>query len=211
MAKMNSYRGLNVVFANEDDGIFSAIPVTLDSEVYDLETEVVGTRTFVKAGSVVKDKGTTVVRGILPEEYEITNGPAAGRVALEGYAYASRLTPAALTAASALPKIVVMPYKATIVQPGTLSTDGETWTISLEGNKFATTAAADDFTVSGNTVTAVAVSDDQNSIALTLGTAIVDGTPATSITAIDASALAGPAGTTVKGLPLSAADAVIGG
>lgn len=82
------------VFANQDDGIFSAVPITLDSTVYTLETEVVNGKTYAKAGSVVKEG--SVVRGILPEKYDITNGPTPARVALEGYAYASRLTIAAL-------------------------------------------------------------------------------------------------------------------
>lgn len=183
------------VFANQDDGIFSAVPVTLDADVYTLETETVNGRTIAKAGSVVKEG--SVVRGILPEAYDITDGPAAARVALEGYAYVSRLTPDAVAAASALPKIVLMPYKAAIVS---VEANGELKaTISVEGTKFATTAAAANFTITGGTVSSVAVSSDQNSIVLTFAAA-----GDVSITAIAAEAFTGtPAGITLKGLPLN--------
>lgn len=96
------------VFANQDDGIFSALPITLDEDALVLETYQADGRKFVKAGSVVK-VGTTV-KGITAEEYDITDGPVNGRVVIEGYAYAECLTEGAITAASGLPKIVLLPY-----------------------------------------------------------------------------------------------------
>ena len=121
------------VFANQDDGIFSAIPITLDSNVYTLETETVNGRTYAKAGSVVKEGN--VVRGILPEKYDITEGPVAARVAIEGYAYASRLTVQAVAAASALPKIVLMPYKAAIVNVEAIGDNKVV--VNVEGTKYS--------------------------------------------------------------------------
>lgn len=188
------------VFANQDDGIFSAIPITLDSSVYTLETETVDGRTYAKAGSVVKEG--TVVRGILPEAYDITDGPTPARVALEGYAYASRLTVEAVAAAASLPKIVLMPYKAAIVSIEAAES-GLKAKITVEGTKFATTAAAANFTVTGGTIAAengVKVSDDQNSVELTFTAA-----GEITITAIANAAFTGtPSGITLKGLPLTA-------
>lgn len=182
------------VFANQDDSIFSAIPITLDSNVYTLETETVNGRTYAKAGSVVKEG--SVVRGILPEKYDITEGPVAARVAIEGYAYASRLTVEAVAAASALPKIVLMPYKAAIVNVEAIGDNKVV--VNVEGTKFATTAAAANFTVTGGTISSVAVSTDQNSITLTFAAA-----GEVSITAIASEAFTGvPTGITLKGLPL---------
>lgn len=183
------------VFANQDDSIFSAIPITLDSNVYTLETETVNGRTYAKAGSVVKEG--SVVRGILPEKYDITEGPVAARVAIEGYAYASRLTVEAITAASALPKIVLMPYKAAIVNVESIGDNKVV--VNVEGTKFATTAATANFTVTGGTISSVKVSDDQNSITLTFAAA-----GEVSITAIANEAFTGvPTGITLKGLPLN--------
>ena len=183
------------VFANQDDSIFSAIPITLDSNVYTLETETVNGRTYAKAGSVVKEG--SVVRGILPEKYDITEGPVAARVALEGYAYASRLTVEAITAASALPKIVLMPYKAAIVNVESIGDNKVV--VNVEGTKFATTAATANFTVTGGTISSVSVSTDQNSITLTFAAA-----GEVSITAIASEAFTGvPTGITLKGLPLN--------
>ena len=183
------------VFANQDDSIFSAIPITLDSNVYTLETETVNGRTYAKAGSVVKEG--SVVRGILPEKYDITEGPVAARVAIEGYAYASRLTVAAVAAASALPKIVLMPYKAAILSVEAIGDNKVV--VNVEGTKFAPTAAAANFTVTGGTVSSVAVSTDQNSITLTFAAA-----GEVSITAIASEAFTGvPTGITLKGLPLN--------
>lgn len=182
------------VFANQDDSIFSAIPITLDSNVYTLETETVNGRTYAKAGSVVKEG--SVVRGILPEKYDITEGPVAARVAIEGYAYASRLTVEAITAASALPKIVLMPYKAAIVNVEAIGDNKVV--VNVEGTKFATTAATANFTVTGGTISSVSVSTDQNSITLTFAAA-----GEVSITAIASEAFTGvPTGITLKGLPL---------
>lgn len=182
------------VFANQDDSIFSAIPITLDSNVYTLETETVNGRTYAKAGSVVKEG--SVVRGILPEKYDITEGPVAARVAIEGYAYASRLTVEAVAAASALPKIVLMPYRAAIVNVEAIGDNKVV--VNVEGTKFATTASTANFTVTGGTISSVAVSTDQNSITLTFAAA-----GEVSITAIASEAFTGvPAGITLKGLPL---------
>ena len=182
------------VFDNQDDSIFSAIPITLDSNVYTLETETVNGRTYAKAGSVVKEG--SVVRGILPEKYDITEGPVAARVAIEGYAYASRLTVEAITAASALPKIVLMPYKAAIVNVEAIGDNKVV--VNVEGTKFATTAATANFTVTGGTISSVSVSTDQNSITLTFAAA-----GEVSITAIASEAFTGvPTGITLKGLPL---------
>ena len=183
------------VFANQDDSIFSAIPITLDSNVYTLETETVNGRTYAKAGSVVKEG--SVVRGILPEKYDIKEGPVAARVAIEGYAYASRLTVEAITAASALPKIVLMPYKAAIVNVEAIGDNKVV--VNVEGTKFATTAATANFTVTGGTISSVSVSTDQNSITLTFAAA-----GEVSITAIASEAFTGvPTGITLKGLPLN--------
>ena len=182
------------VFANQDDSIFSAIPITLDSNVYTLETETVNGRTYAKAGSVVKEG--SVVRGILPEKYDITEGPVAARVAIEGYAYASRLTVEAVAAASALPKIVLMPYKAAIVNVEAIGDNKVV--VNVEGTKFATTASTANFTVTGGTISSVSVSTDQNSITLTFAAA-----GEVSITAIASEAFTGvPTGITLKGLPL---------
>ena len=183
------------VFANQDDSIFSAIPITLDSNVYTLETETVDGRTYAKAGSVVKEG--SVVRGILPEKYDITEGPVAARVAIEGYAYASRLTVQAVASASALPKIVLMPYKAAIVNAEAIGNNKVV--VNVEGTKFATTAATANFTVTGGTISSVSVSTDQNSITLTFAAA-----GEVSITAIASEAFTGvPTGITLKGLPLN--------
>lgn len=188
------------VFANQDDGIFSAIPITLDSSVYTLETETVDGRTYAKAGSVVKEG--SVVRGILAERYDITDGPTAARVVIEGYAYASRLTVEAVAAAASLPKIVLMPYKAAIVSIEAAES-GLKAKITVEGTKFATTAAAANFTVTGGTIATengVKVSDDQNSVELTFTAA-----GEITITAIASAAFTGtPSGITLKGLPLTA-------
>lgn len=187
------------VFANQDDGIFSAIPITLDSSVYTLETETVDGRTYAKAGSVVKEG--SVVRGILAERYDITDGPTAARVVIEGYAYASRLTVSAVAAAASLPKIVLMPYKAAIVSIEAAES-GLKAVITVEGTKFATTAAAANFTVTGGTIAeeGVKVSDDQNSVELTFTAA-----GEVTVTAIATAAFTGtPSGITLKGLPLTA-------
>lgn len=190
----NEFGTQKSVFANQDDSIFSAVPITLDSAVYTLETETVNGRTIAKAGSVVKEGN--VVRGILPEAYDITDGPIAARVALEGYAYVSRLTPNALASAAALPKIVLMPYKATIITLDGVR--GQVMILKLEGAKFATTAAINNFTVSGATASSIAVAPDGNTAEL----AFAGPAAAVSITAIHADAFSGASGTVLKGLPI---------
>lgn len=183
------------VFANQDDSIFSAIPITLDSNVYTLETETVNGRTYAKAGSVVKEG--SIIRGILPEKYDITDGPTAARVALEGYAYASRLTVEAIAAVSALPKIVLMPYKATIVRAEEVA--GLGLKIVIEGAKFATSIATNKITTSSGTVSKVVTAADQNSI-----TVYFTQEGEVAITAIDSDAFAYASGTVLKGLPITA-------
>ena len=95
------------VFVNQDEGMFVAFPLTLDKDVLTLETETRNGRTYAKAGSVVKEG--TVIKGILAEEYDITDDVVTGRVVVEGYAWAHRLTAAAIDAAASLPKIIIMP------------------------------------------------------------------------------------------------------
>lgn len=104
------------VFVNQDEGMFVALPVTLDADALSLETEVRNGRTYVLAGSVVKEVvvdelevSTTYIKGITAEEYDITYGPVNGRVVLEGYAWRDKLTDDALAAAPLLPRIVLIP------------------------------------------------------------------------------------------------------
>lgn len=136
------FAGQKAVFVNQDAGMFVAFPITLDTNVHTLETEVRNGKTYVKAGSVVKE-GTSV-KGILAEEYDISAGKVVARVVLEGYAWASRLTASALSAISALPKIVVMPYK--YIELRVKSIDDTNHTITLEiisGAKFGTVTSSD--------------------------------------------------------------------
>lgn len=182
------------VFANQDEGLFAAFPITLDENVLTLETLTEGGRTYVLEGSVVKEG--SVVRGITAERYDITDGPKPGRVVLEGYAWASALTPNALAAVSSLPKIVILPYKAVVVAVDSI--EGLKVLIKIEGAKFATDAEISDITVSGATISALAVSEDQNYLELLFSGA----SAAIAITAINADAFVGASGATLKGLPM---------
>lgn len=185
------------VFVNQDEGMFIALPITLDTDTYTLETETEGGRTYVKAGSVVKE-GTTV-RGILPERYDITEGVAQARVAVRGYAWASMLTDAALEAASSLPEIVIMPYKSVFVALVSEDTENHKAVITVtEGSKFASTVAASDFTVTGLTLNEGGVtynSDGTVTLAFSAG-----GTG--KITAIKGAAFVAATGATLKGVPM---------
>jgi hypothetical protein len=183
-----------VVFVNQDEGMFIAIPLTLDENTYTLETYTREGRTIVKAGSVVKE--STVVRGILAEEYDITDGPAAARVVVRGYCYASRLTDAAIAAVTSLPEIFLMPYKTVVVSLD--RTDSLTATLHIEGAKWASTLATTNFTITGLTASAVIIDAENNNATITFSAA---GTG--SITAIAATAFAGATGATLKGLPIS--------
>jgi hypothetical protein len=102
------YNPSKAVFANEDTGIFSAVPVTLDLETQDLELEVDYGHVYAAAGSLVIEGAKTL--GILPERYELRGGRAQARVVWEGYAYAQMLTDKAKAALDVLPKIVLTPY-----------------------------------------------------------------------------------------------------
>lgn len=183
------------VFVNQDEGMFVAFPYTFDEAAATLETETIGGRKYVKAGSLVKEGD--IVKGITAEAYDITHGPKVGRVVLEGYAWASRLTPAALAAAASLPRIVLMPYTAAVV---TLEgTRGLVATLKIEGAKFAAAAELEDFTVSGKPLSKIsAPSADGNSIEIFFSDA-----GDVSVTAIAADALTMPTGTGLKGLPLA--------
>lgn len=181
------------VFVNQDEGMFVAMPITLDENVLTLETETEGGRTYAKAGSVVKEG--TVVRGILAERYDITDGAVPARVVMEGYCWASALTKLALAAVANLPKIVVMPYKTVVVNVGAINALKAL--IHIEGAKFAETAAKEDFTVTGGTISAVSV-DANGDIELTFAAA-----GDISITAIASTAFTGATGATLKGLPVN--------
>lgn len=186
------------VFVNQDEGMFIALPITLDTDTYTLETETEGGRTYVKAGSVVKE-GTTV-RGILPERYDITEGVAQARVAVRGYAWASMLTDAALEAASSLPEIVIMPYKSVFVAVVSEDTTNHKAVITVtEGSKFASTVAASDFTITGLTLATEGGvthnSDGTVTLAFTAG-------GAGKITAIKGTAFVAATGATLKGVPM---------
>lgn len=182
------------VFVNQDDGMFVAFPYTFDEASATLETETIGGRKYVKAGSLVKQGAT--VKGITAEAYDITHGPKVGRVVLEGYAWASRLTPEALAAAASLPKIVLMPYMAAVVTLAGMR--GLVAILKLEGAKFAAAAELSDFTVTGKTLSKIsAPSADGNSIEIFFSDA-----GDVSVTAIAADALTAPSGTVLKGLPL---------
>lgn len=187
------------VFVNQDEGMFVAFPMTLDSTSLTLETEVRNGRTYVKAGSVVKE-GTSI-KGILAEEYDITDGPVTGRVVLEGYALASRLTPNALAAVSSLPKIIVMPYKSLVV--ALLSVDDTTHKMVVKaqaGAKFASTFSGSDITVTGGGTLTYAVNANGDELTITGTTAGL-----VTISAIAATGFVGAAtGSTLKGLPIKA-------
>lgn len=182
------------VFVNQDEGLFAAFPITLDSTVLTLETEVRQGRTYVLAGSVVKEGDT--VCGILAEEYDITDGPMPARVVLEGYAWASSLTAGAIAAASALPKIIIMPYKAIVVRLEEVATGIAK--LHIEGAKWSTSVATAHFTFTSNTLVAnqVYLADDGDLMMQFTGTGI------DSISAINSSAYVGVSGSAMKGLPL---------
>lgn len=134
------------VFVNQDEGMFVAFPITLDTTAYTFETETRNGRTYIKAGSVVKEGDS--VKGIMAEEYDITDGPIAGRYVVEGYAWAACLTAGALAAASSLPKIVVMPYKYVSVE--FVSADAATHKLvirAVNGGKFKAGFSASDLTI----------------------------------------------------------------
>lgn len=181
------------VFVNQDEGMFVAMPITLDENVLTLETEQEGGRTYAKAGSVVKEG--TVVRGILAERYDITDGAVPARVVMEGYCWASALTKAALDAAANLPKIVIMPYKTVVFNVGAI--DELKAIIHIEGAKFADAAAKENFTVTGGTISAVSVKENGD-IELTFAAA-----GNISITDIASAAFTGATGATLKGLPVN--------
>lgn len=187
------------VFVNQDEGMFVAFPMTLDTNALTLETEVRNGRTYVKAGSVVKE-GTSV-KGILAEEYDITDGPVAGRVVLEGYALASRLTVNALEAASSLPRIIIMPYKALVVEVASIDTTAHKLVIkAVAGAKFKSTFSSSDLTITlpASATATYAVNADGDELTITVSAA-----GEVNITAIAATGFAGAAsGSTLKGLPI---------
>lgn len=187
------------VFVNQDEGMFVALPITLDQNTYTLETETEDGVVYAKAGSVVKEGST--IRGILPERYELKNGIAQqARVAVEGYAWASMLTDAALSAAASLPKIVIMPYKSVFVKLVSEDTTAHKAIIAVEeGSKFASAVAASDFTITGLTLAAeggvTLNSDGTVTLAFTAG-------GAGKITAIKGTAFVAATGATLKGVPI---------
>lgn len=187
------------VFVNQDEGMFIAFPITLDSTALTLETESRNGRTYVKAGSVVKEGSS--VRGILAEEYDITDGPVAGRIVLEGYAWASRLTANALAAVSSLPKIIVMPYKAVTVELKSTDATAHKLVISaLAGAKFASTFSGSDITISGGDQVTFTYSVNTAGDELTI-TASAAGE--VNITAIALTGFVGAAsGSVLNGLPI---------
>lgn len=191
------------IFANQDDGIFSAIPITFDESVLTLETYTEGLRKFVKAGSVVKHGST--VKGITAEEYEITDGPINGRVVLEGYVYVENLTEGAAEAMSLLPKIVPIPYGKIIFAVHyveglkvTLKASGTVWTSGVATSNFT---LKDDTDTTGVTITEVARHTDDNSlVTLTFAEGTKEGD--FTISAIAAAAVVGSSGKVVVGLPI---------
>lgn len=196
-----SFGNEKAVFVNQDEGMFVALPITLDTTTHTLETESRGGRTYAKAGSVVKE-GTSV-RGILAEEYDVTEGTAFARIVVEGYAWASRLTPNALTAAPNLPHIVVMPYHYIAVELGEIDTTAHTVkVIAKEGAKFASTFSGSDITATttGGATLAYAVNTDGDTLTITASAATK-----VTVSAFAASAFIGsPSGSLVKGLSLVA-------
>lgn len=194
------------VFANQDDGIFSAIPITFDEAVLTLETYMVGHRKFVKAGSVVKQGET--VKGITAEEYEITDGPINGRVVLEGYVYVDKLTAGAVSAMSLLPKIVPIPYGKIVF--GTERADGLTIELKAFGTVWSDAVAKaniqteeyDAENATGATIESVAKSQEDDSVLkVTFSDAPADG--AIKITAVAVDAVVGAAGKVISGLPIT--------
>lgn len=200
------YGRQKAVFANQDDGIFSAIPITFDESVLTLETYTQGVRKFVKAGSVVKS-GTTV-KGITAEEYEITDGPVNGRVVLEGYVYVENLTQSAAESLSLLPKIVPIPYgKVIFAKRGENGTDVY---LKVSGSVWTSTATTTHFTLNDKDTTNMEVksvernSEDNSLIKLTFGVkssqTAQDG--ALEITSVNSAAVVGSSGKVIAGLPI---------
>lgn len=189
-----SFGSTSEVFINQDEGMFVAVPFTFDENAYTLETETVGGRKYVKAGSVVKEGA--VVKGLTAEAYDITYGPVTGRIVLEGYAWMSKVTAAAANAASALPKIILMPYLYNVFK--VIEKDGLKIILeAAEGVKFKDDIALSDLTATTLVPSSVTYLAD-NKVAITFSAA---GTG--SLDAIDATALIGASGATVKGLPVS--------
>lgn len=201
------YGRQKAVFANQDDGIFSAIPITFDESVLTLETYTQGVRKFVKAGSVVKS-GTTV-KGITAEEYEITDGPVNGRVVLEGYVYVENLTQSAAESLSLLPKIVPIPYgKVIFAKRGE---NGKDVYLKVSGSVWTSTATTTHFTLNDKDTTNMEVksveriSEDNSLIKLTFGVkssqTAQDGS--LEITAVNSAAVVGSSGKVIAGLPIT--------
>lgn len=191
------------VFVNQDEGMFVALPITLDETALTLETETRHGRKYAIAGSVVKEGAS--VRGILAEEYDITDGPTPARIVLEGYAWASSLTASALESAAALPKIVVMPYKYISLELAGTDATAHKMVIRLkEGAKFASTISTSNVTASAEgsgTLSSVALNAAKDELTLTFSAA-----DTYTVSAIAAAGFVGiSTGTVVKGLPIEAA------
>lgn len=109
--KVTEFGNTREIFVNQDEGMFVALPLTLDGDTLVLELDETGGKKIVKAGSVVKEviEDITYIKGITAEAFDITYGPVVGRVVVEGYAWASRLTEDAIAAAPLLPRIVLYP------------------------------------------------------------------------------------------------------
>lgn len=189
------------VFVNQDEGMFIAFPCTLDEDSLTLETETRNGRKYVKAGSVVKEGSS--IKGITAEEYDITDGPAAGRIVLEGYAWAHRLTAQAIVAAASLPKITVMPYKHITVELASADTTSHKAVIkATAGAKFASTFSASNITatLSDSATATYAVNADGDELTITASKACK-----ITVSAIAAAGFVGAAsGSVLKGLPIEA-------
>lgn len=109
MMKVTEFGNTKEIFVNQDEGMFVALPITFDTSVLSLETEVRSGRTYVKAGSLVLQLSD--IKGITAEEYDITYGPVVGRVVVEGYAWKNGLTDLAIEGAASLPRIVLLPLE----------------------------------------------------------------------------------------------------
>ena len=183
------------VFVNQDEGMFVAFPLTLDKDVLTLETETRNGRTYAKAGSVVKEGA--VIKGILAEEYDITDDVVTGRVVVEGYAWAHRLTAAAIDAAASLPKIIIMPLNYVKYELVGVDATAHKATIKLvAGAKFKSTISTTDVTATSLTVSAVALNTNADELTITFSAAGSGSIDAIASSAITAS------GATVKGMPI---------
>ena len=196
-----TFGSTRAVFVNQDEGMFIAFPITLDSTVLTLETETRGGRTIVKAGSVVKD-GTTV-KGITAEEFDITDGPIAGRVVVEGYAWAERLTAAAIAAIANLPKIVVMPYNYVSVVLKSIDTAAHKAVLKImNGAKFKASFSSSNITatLTESATPTYAVNADHDELTITASKACK-----ITVSAIQVAGLDGPGSNAkVYGLPIEA-------